>query len=183
MVKVVPPAGNGSEIVRLADLVGNTSQPGAIAGSPAPVSALNAAQDAIHKMDSWINLADKGITMLGRVDSILSRVQTLKGQQQPANQQQVPQGPPPMLQQAPPDMKVNADPPQPVQPAPQAQGPVPFTPPRPCPGIGVMEIADALKMIDQVQPGITCAQLAVSIQNNPAGVQNILNTYFSAAKK
>jgi len=46
-----------------------------------------------------------------------------------------------------------------------------------------MQIADALNMIDKMQPGVTCGQLAEAIRNNPGGVQNVLNAYFATAGK
>lgn len=186
MVKVVSGIGSRPEIVTLADLAGVGKGPAAmqVQGS-APVSVLQTASDAVNNIDRWISLADRGVSLFGQVDRILQRVQTIKGPgpapaQAPAPEQysRVPPG----------SIRVNADPV--VMPEPELQRPEPVKPFEPTipagyeppPAINVLQIAEALKMIDHMQPGVTCAELAESIKHNPAGVQKLVNVYLGGIK-
>lgn len=181
MVKVVSGVGNRPEIVTLADLAGVGKGPAAMPVQGAPVSVLQTANDAVNNIDRWISLADRGVSLFGQVDRILQRVQTIKG---PGPSSAAPAPIPEQYSRVPPgSLRINADPV--VMPEPEPVKPFePTIPARnePQSGIDVLQIAAALKMIDQMQPGCTCADLAESIKHNPAGVQKLVNVYLGGIK-
>lgn len=182
MVKVISVSAK-PEIVTLGDLMRSPAQAPAQISGP---TAIQSVSDAVNNIDKWISLADRGVSLFGQVDRILQRVQTIKGPAQPQ------QAPPEQYNRVPAgSTRINADIPDD---APQVSPAPPSIPPRPdpvielspavqqAPGINVLQIAEALKMIDKMQPGVTCADLAESIQHNPAGVQKLVNVYMGVMK-
>jgi hypothetical protein len=185
MVKVVSVAAK-PEIVSLGDLMRTPAQVQAQVNGP---TTIQTASEAVNNIDKWISLADRGVSLFGQVDRILQRVQTLKGPGPvPAQAQPGQPGQPAQYDRVPAGAtRINADhddPPQ-VSPAPPSLPPRPdpeIPNPAPAPGINVLQIAEALKMIDKMQPGVSCAQLAESIQHNPAGVQKLVNVYLGVSQ-
>jgi hypothetical protein len=203
MVKKVVVGGSaGPDIINYRDLLPG-AQVSPVPGQPAAVDLLTTTKNAVNSLDQYISLADRGVTALGRLDAIIGKVAVLRGQAPPQQQQQVP------VQRVMEPMEYNRGSPGPATPPPAdlpgeparvittntpassqvtsvQSAPVPQPAAGPVPpiaaGVSVLEIADALQMIDKFQPGVTCAQLSESIRHNPAGVQNILNSFMAARK-
>jgi len=145
----------------------------------APPTALAGAQNAVNEIDKWINIADKGITMLGRVDSILSRVQGIQGQRGQVQQ------PPPARESAVimPDIpaRINSDPVQPPAEPIAAAVQVAQGPAAP-PAIDVESLIQIMTVIDNLQPGVSVAELRDAIARNPDQVSRLLAAYGGVKK-
>ena len=189
MVKVITGATpKGPEIVTLADLTRPAASiPTSETGS---VSVLQTATEGINTLDKYISLADRGIGLLGRMDSVLQRVQEiqLRGAGPGSQQRQAP-GPEQFERVPPGGSRINADPPQDITPEPVPSAiPAMITPEmaarlqKPSQTIPVEQIIQVLAMVEQLQPGITVAELKCSVEKQPEAIQRLLNVYASAIK-
>lgn len=183
MVKIVRAAATGPEIVTLRDLTGPVT--GAAPAPSTPASALQAAGDAVNSIDKWINIADKGITMLGRFDSILGKVQNIRGAPAGQQQQRIPvQRESEHIEYEHGTPAARAGPPlPPPDPAAVTPAPAPAAPVLPAGGISVPQLVQVMSMIDNMQPGITVAELRDAILRNPVGVGHLLSTYEAMGAK
>lgn len=146
-------------------------------------SALKSAQglaqaaQSVDSLSQWITIADKGISLLGRVESILGRVETIGGikrkntgenRQTDGERRPVYHG----------DINKEHDGVKQISTSEKqeiiSKGGVNS------PMVDINQIIQALEMVDTMQPGITCRQLADLIKSKPDEISRIINTAMGA---
>jgi len=163
---VIKSVKGASEIVGISDVLG--------APSKVPAGAIPAGVGDIEiaRLEKWIVLADKGISLIGRAEGIIRPILERQGvtQQAPA---------PPQYVRLPPGEggNINAEKTEPGTQNAEGGTPIPASPPAPVPApvnIDPMQIAGALRMIDNQAPGITACQIADLIEKNPEAVGRLM---------
>lgn len=157
----------GTEIISLNDVVHAGAQAAPIARQGMAMAGQPGAAD-LERLEKYIVLADKGISLLGRAEAIIGPIM--------AKRAMVPDtgaGQPPVRYGPDDGSRVNKDPPQ--ERPPEAHN-EPVAASEPAAGINPLDIAGALRMIDNQAPGITAVQIADLIEKNPDAVGRLMKT-------
>ena len=176
----------GTEIISLNDVVHAGAQAVPVARQGMAMAGQPGAAD-LERLEKYIVLADKGISLLGRAEAIIGPIMAKRSMtiDPGAGQTPIRYGPDPGAGQKPirygPDdgSRVNKDPPQERPPEPHSE---PVAASEPAAGINPLDIAGALRMIDNQAPGITAVQIADLIEKNPDAVGRLMKTALAGKK-
>lgn len=177
VIKAAKTIKSGAEIVGISDVLGAGKS--AVSGivTPLPPGELE-----IARLEKWIVLADKGISLIGRAEGIIRPILERQGMssQAPAPVQYVRLAPGE-------GGNINAEKGEGSMQNAERSAPVTTPAPAPAPapapvqaaGIDPMQIAGALRMIDNQAPGITASQIADLIEKNPDAVGRLMGAALS----
>jgi len=163
----------GTEIISLNDVVHAGAQAAPVARQGMAMAGQPGAAD-LERLEKYIVLADKGISLLGRAEAIIGPIMAKRSMTNDPSAGQTP------VRYGPDDgSRVNKDPPQERQPEPHGE---PVAASEPAAGINPLDIAGALRMIDNQAPGITAVQIADLIEKNPDAVGRLMKTALAGKK-
>lgn len=164
----------GTEIISLNDVVHAGAQAVPVARQGMAMAGQPGAAD-LERLEKYIVLADKGISLLGRAEAIIGPIMAKRSMTNDTGAGQTP------VRYGPDDgSRVNKDPPQERPPEPHGE---PVAASEPAAGINPLDIAGALRMIDNQAPGITAVQIADLIEKNPDAVGRLMKTALSSGRK
>jgi len=155
----------GTEIISLNDVVHAGAQAVPVARQGMAMAGQPGAAD-LERLEKYIVLADKGISLLGRAEAIIGPILAKRSMTNDPVAGQTP------IRYGPDDgSRVNKDPPQERPPDHHDE---PEAASEPAAGINPLDIAGALRMIDNQAPGITAVQIADLIEKNPDAVGRLM---------
>ena len=163
----------GTEIISLNDVVHAGAQAVPVARQGMAMAGQPGAAD-LERLEKYIVLADKGISLLGRAEAIIGPILAKRSMTIDPGA-----GQPPVRYGPDDGSRVNKDPPQERQPEPHSE---PEAASEPAAGINPLDIAGALRMIDNQAPGITAVQIADLIEKNPDAVGRLMKTALAGKK-
>lgn len=155
----------GTEIISLTDVVHAGAQAAPVVRQGMTMAGQPGNAD-LERLEKYIVLADKGISLLGRAEAIIGPIMAKRSMTSDPGAGQAP------VRYGPDDgSRVNKDPPQERSPESRDE---PVAAPEPAAGINPLDIAGALRMIDNQAPGITAVQIADLIEKNPDAVGRLM---------
>lgn len=155
----------GTEIISLNDVVHAGAQAVPVARQGMAMAGQPGAAD-LERLEKYIVLADKGISLLGRAEAIIGPILAKRSMTIDPGA-----GQPPVRYGPDDGSRVNKDPPQERPSEPHGE---PVAASEPAAGINPLDIAGALRMIDNQAPGITAVQIADLIEKNPDAVGRLM---------
>ena len=169
---VIKSVKGASEIVGISDVLGAGTRTPAGVAIPAGVGDIE-----IARLEKWIVLADKGISLIGRAEGIIRPIMERQG-----IMREIPAAPPQYVRLPPGEgANINAEKSEHGTQNTESSAPIPANSPAPVPApapgslpIDPMQIAGALRMIDNQAPGITATQIADLIEKNPEAVGRLM---------